>query len=53
MSADSWRMKGIEGVGTMELVLDGRLLWMGGDPVLVPVWRSIGDGLTGKGELDV
>ena len=53
VSADSWRMKGIEGVGTMELVLDGRLLWMGGDPVLVPVWRSIGDGLTGKGELDV
>ena len=46
-------MRGIEGVGTMESVLGGGLLWMDGDPVLVPVWRSIGDGLTGKEELDV
>ena len=46
-------MRGIEGVGTMELVLGGGLLWMDGDPVLVSVWRPIGDGLTGKEELDV
>ena len=45
-SADSWRMRGIGYVGLiMELVPDGRLLWMGGDPVLVPAWRSAGDGL--------
>ena len=27
----------------------GGLLWMGGDSVLVPVWRSVGVGFTGKG----
>ena len=37
----------------MESVLDGGLLSMSGDPVLVPVWGSVGDGLTGKGKLDV
>ena len=37
MTADSCRMKGIEGVGTMEPVLDARLLWMGDDLVLEPV----------------
>ena len=42
-SADSWRIRGIEGVETMEPVLDRRLLWMGDDLVLVPVWRSFGD----------
>ena len=52
-SADSWRIRGIESVGTMEPVLDGGLLWMGDDPVLVSVWRSFGDGFTGKGELDI
>ena len=52
-SAESQRMKEIGGVRTMTLVLHGGLLWMGGDSVLVPVWRSVGDGLTGKGELDV
>ena len=31
----------------------GGLLWMGGDSVLVPVWRSVGVGFTGKGESDV
>ena len=46
-------MRGIEGVGTMESVLDGGQFWVGGDPVLVSVWRSVGDELTSKGELDV
>ena len=45
-SADSCRMKGIEGVGTVELVFVGRLL-------LVPVWRMVRDVLTGKGKLDI
>ena len=31
----------------------GRLLRMGGDSLLVLVWRSVGDGFTGKGKLDV
>ena len=31
----------------------GGLLLMGGDSLLVPVWRSVGDGFTSKGELDV
>ena len=52
-SANSLKTRGIGGVGTMEPVLYGRRLWMGDDSVLVPVWRSVGDGLTGKGELDV
>ena len=30
-----------------------RLLRMGSDSWLMPVWRSIGDRFTGKGELDV
>ena len=37
----------------MEVVFVGGLLWMGGDSLLVPVWRSVGDGFTSKGELDV
>ena len=52
-SADSSRMMGIEDVGTMELVDISGLLKMGGDYLLVPVWRSVGDGFTGKGESDV
>ena len=51
-SADSWRIRGIEGVETMKPVLDGRLE-MSGNLVLVPVQRSFVDGFTGKGELDV
>ena len=31
----------------------GRLLWMGGDSLLVPVCRSVGDEFTGEGESDV
>ena len=46
-------MRGIEGLGTVELVYVGRLLRMNGDSLLVPVWRSVGDGFTKKGELDV
>ena len=52
-SADSSRMMGIEGVGTMELVDVSGLLRMGGDYLLVPVCRSVGDGFTGKGKSDV
>ena len=52
-SADSCRMRGIEDVGMVELVFVGGMLWMGGDSLLVPVWRSVRDGFTGKGELDV
>ena len=52
-SADSWRMRGIKGVRIIKLVLHGVLLWMGGDTVLVSVWRFIGDGFTGKWELNV
>ena len=36
-----------------ELVYVGGLLRMGDDSLLVPVWRSVGDGFTGKGEPDV
>ena len=53
MSADSCRMRGTEGVGMVELVYAGRLLRMGGVSLLIPVWRSLGEGFTGKGELDV
>ena len=28
-------------------------LRMGSDSLLMPVWRSVGDGFTGKGESDV
>ena len=51
MSADSGRIREIEGVGTVELVCVGRLLRMGGESLPLPVWRSVGGGLTGKGEL--
>ena len=51
-SADSRRIREIEGVG-MKLVYAGRLLRMGGDSLLVLVWRSVGDGFTGKRESDV
>ena len=40
-------------MGTIELVYVGGLLRIGGDSLLVPVWRSVGDGFTGKGESDV
>ena len=52
-SVDSCRMSGIEGVGTVELVYVVRLLRIGGDSLLVPVWISVGDGFTGKGASNV
>ena len=52
-SVDSCRMRGIWGVGMVELVYVVGLLWMRGDSSLEPVWRFAGDGFTGKGKLDV
>ena len=46
--ADSSRMRRIEAVGTVELVFVDGLLGMGVDSLLVLVWRSVGDGITGK-----
>ena len=46
-------MRGIEGVQMVELVYAGGLLGIDGDSLLLPVWRSFGDGFTGKGESDV
>ena len=51
-SADSCRMRGIEGLRMVKLYVGG-LLRVGKDSLLVPVWRSVGDGFTGKGEWDV
>ena len=42
----------VEGVGTVELVCVGGLLRMDGESLLLPVWRSVGGGFIGKGELD-
>ena len=50
-SADSCRTRVIEGVGTVELVCVGGLLRMVGESLLLPVWKSVGGGFTGKGEL--
>ena len=52
-SAGSCRMREIEGVGTFELMFVCGLLWMGGDSLLVPAWRSVGDGFIDKGESDM
>ena len=52
-SADSCRMRGTEGMGTVELVYFGGLLRINDDSLLVPVWRSVGDVFTGKGNSDV
>ena len=52
-SADSCRMRGIEGLRMVKLTYVGGLLRMGKDSLLVPVWRSVGDGFTGNGESDV
>ena len=51
-SAGSSRTAKIEGVGAVELVCVRRLLRMGGESLLLPVWRSVGGGFTGKGEFD-
>ena len=50
ISAGSSRTGEIEGVRAVELVCVGRLLGMGGESLLLPVWRSAGGGFTGKGE---
>ena len=52
-SADSCRMRGMEGVGTVELVHVDGVLRMGSDSLLMLVWRPVGDGFAGKGESDV
>ena len=52
-SADSCRTGEIEAVRTVDLGCGGRLLRMGGESLLLPVWRSVGGGFTGKGNLDV
>ena len=49
-SAVSCRTGKIEGVGAVELVCVGRLLRIGGEFLLLPVWRSVEGGFTGKGE---
>ena len=49
-SASSCRTGQIEGVGAVELVSVGRLLRMGGESLLLSVWRSVGGGFTSKGE---
>ena len=46
----SCRTGEIEGVGAVELVCVGRFLRMGGESLLLPVWRSVGGGFTSKGE---
>ena len=52
-AGDSCRTRGIESVGTVELKCVGGLLRMSGESLLLLVWRSVGSGFTGKGELDV
>ena len=42
-----------ECVRTVELVFLGGLLKIGGDSLLLLMWRSVRDGFTGKGESDV
>ena len=49
-SAGSYRTGEVEGVGAVELVCIGRLLKMGCESLLLPVWRSVRGGFTGKGE---
>ena len=44
--------KEIEGAGKVELVCVGGLWRMGGECLLMPVWRSVRVGFIGKGELD-
>ena len=47
-SADSCRTGEVEGVGTVELVCVGRLLRMGCDSRVIPVWGSVGSGEPGS-----
>ena len=52
---NSWllrRTREIEGAEKVELVCVGGLLRMCGESILLPVWKSVGVGFIGKGELD-
>ena len=42
----------IDGAEKVELVCVGGLLRMGGECLLMPVWRSVRIGFIGQGELD-
>ena len=51
----SWLLWGevegeVGGVGTVRLVRVSRLLRMGGESLLLPVWKSVGDGFTGQSD---
>ena len=51
----SWLLWGevggdVGGVGTVGLVCVSRLLRMGGESLLLPVWKSVGDGFTGQSD---
>ena len=51
----SWLLWGevegeVGGVGTVRLVRVSRLLRMGGESLLLPVWQSVGDGFTGQSD---
>ena len=46
------RTREIEGARKVELVCNGGLLRMGGESLLLPVWRSVGIEFIGKGEFD-
>ena len=49
-SAGSCRTGEVEGVGAVELVCIGRLSNMGCESLLLPLWRSVRGGFTGKEE---
>ena len=51
--ADYCRLRRTEDMRMVELVYVGGLPRIGDDSLLVPVWRSVGDGFTGKGESDM
>ena len=40
-------------MGTVEPVLVGGFFWLGGNTLVVSVWKSVGNGFTGKVELNV
>ena len=51
----SWLLWGevggeVGGVGPVRLVRVSRLLRMGGESLLLPVWKSVGDGFTGQSD---
>ena len=51
-SAGCCRRGEVDHVAAVELVCVGGLLRMGGESLLLPVWRSVGGEFTGKGVLD-